>query len=348
MDDFAKRDPTEREIYFQEAGARMGMPPHIVEKDFWVCWSLKRVFELDSLKGRLLFKGGTSLSKVYKLIERFSEDIDLSIHRSSLGFENDTDPANPTLSGKKRKKQLDELSKATRFLVNGTIKPELSAVIETQLGPNGWILEDDKTDPDGQSLAFVFPRTGLTRSAEDYFKPSIKIEFGARSDHVPAITKAVAPYMEEALPELLEASGVVVKALGATRTFWEKATILHQTAHRTEGKSFPARYSRHYCDLAGMIRGGTGDLTKDDDALLATVVEHKKAFYRSSWASYDTAVRGSLRLLPPERYLPALKADLDSMKEMFFGDPPILEDILDTIRKWQDAFNNDAQSLRSK
>jgi len=342
MDDFAKRGATHRETYYQEAGARMGMPPHIIEKDFWVCWTLKRVFELDSLKGRLLFKGGTSLSKVYKLIERFSEDIDLSIHRSSLGFEGDTDPANPKLSGKQRKKQLDELGDATRLIVNETIKPELFAAIEIQLGSDGWKLEDDKTDPDGQSLAFVFPRTALTRGAEDYFKPSVKIEFGARSDHIPAITKAVVPYLEEAIPELLEPSGVVVKALGATRTFWEKATILHQTAHRTVEKPFPSRYSRHYCDLAGMINGGTGDSAKNEEALLAAVVEHKKTFYRSSWASYDTAVRGSLRLLPPERYLPALKADLDSMKEMFFRDAPILEDVLDTIRKWQDDFNNNA------
>jgi hypothetical protein len=339
MDAFAKLPAAEREVYFVEAGARMGLPPHIIEKDFWVCWTLRRVFALKCLKGNVLFKGGTSLSKVHKLIERFSEDVDLSIHRSSLGFEGATDPANPELSGKQSRKQSEALSVAAQKKVEGEVLLELRAAIAAELGAADWSLEMDSTDPDGQSLAFVYPPTGATLAANDYIRSAVKVEFGARSDHWPAITKTVTPYMSEVLEDQFEKPGVVVKAMDAPRTFWEKATILHQMAHLPEEKIFPPRYSRHYCDLANMIQAGVGDAAAADTDLLAAVVQHKMTFYRSAWASYETAVRGTLQLIPDEPRLAELSVDLDSMAEMFFRKAPKIDDVVATLRDWQDAFN---------
>jgi len=339
MDSFARLGANEREIFFLEAAVKKGLQAHIIEKDFWVCWTLKRLFELDTLKGRLLFKGGTSLSKVFKAISRFSEDIDLSIQRESLGFDGESDPAYPGMGNKKRRKQIDALADAARELVNGEALEELTKRIEAQLGAEGWRLEKDESDPDGQSLAFVYPRTSITQSPASYLKPSVKIEFGARSDHWPADEHIVAPYLAEALPSALDEPGVTVKVLAAKRTFWEKATILHQMAHLADGKKLPGRYSRHYCDLVSMIDHGIGDEAAADEALLATVVEHKAAFYQSAWASYETAVRGTLQLLPPEKRIRELDADLNSMREMFFGKPPKLESVLDTLRAWEACFN---------
>jgi len=266
MDAFAQLDPDEREGYFVEAAAQLGLTPPVVEKDFWVCWTLKRLFALNCVAGNLLFKGGTSLSKVYDLIQRFSEDIDLSIHRASLGFGGDSDPANPHHSGKARKRQYEALGEASRVKIDEEIQPELeSAIADAQ---------------------------------------------------------------------------VSVKVMEARRTFWEKATILHQMAHLPEHREFPPRYSRHYCDLATMVDANIVDpQSKDEDDLLAAVVAHKLTFYRSAWASYPTAVRGTIRLSPQESRVSDLRRDLQSMSEMFLDRPPGLEAVLESLQNWEIQFN---------
>ena len=125
MDTFACLPAVDRETYFREAAARMGLPPHVIEKDFWVCWTLKRLFSLQCVKENLLFKGGTSLSKVYRLIRRFSEDIDISIRRDSLGFGGERDPANPELSGKAQVRQKEALAEAAKLKIAQEMLPEL-------------------------------------------------------------------------------------------------------------------------------------------------------------------------------------------------------------------------------
>lgn len=342
MDSFANAPADEQEAYFNEAANKLGLPPHVVEKDFWVCWTLKRLFSLAGISDTLLFKGGTSLSKVHGLIRRFSEDIDVSIHREHLGFSGADDPLNPDLTKKKREALKDQLAEAACAYIEKTITPALHASITDALsGGDGrpWSLESDPTDPDGQSLAFFYPPTKLTQSGGAYLRPAVKIEFGARSDHWPAETRPLKPYLVDAIPDALDEPDVAVKTMEATRTFWEKATILHQMAHLPAGKAFPGRYSRHYTDLAAMIAAGTGNEAAKQEDLLAAVVTHKIAFYRSAWARYEDARRGSLRLLPAEENMGDLKDDLQSMREMFFDEPPAFDAVVDTLRAWEKAFN---------
>jgi hypothetical protein len=342
MDTFAQLPATEREAYFTEAANRLGLPPHVVEKDFWVCWTLKRVFTLDGISDTLLFKGGTSLSKVHGLIRRFSEDIDVSIHREKLGFSGDHDPLHADLSNKQREKLKTELAAAACSFITGKIQPALLASIENALpaaAVGTWRLAPDETDPDGQSLAFTYPTTGLTPAGNAYLRPSVKIEFGARSDHWPAETRPLKPYLCDAIPDAMEEPSVMVKTMEAARTFWEKATILHQMAHLPEERKFPERYSRHYTDLAAMILHGVGEEAAAKENLLEAVVRHKIAFYRSTWAHYETAKRGTLRLVPAGKNMPDLKDDLASMKEMFFDEPPGFESVITTLQEWEDAYN---------
>lgn len=343
MDTFATFPATEREVYFQQAAANLGLPPHVIEKDFWVCWTLKRLFALECVGDELLFKGGTSLSKVYGLIRRFSEDIDLSIHRASLGFKGESDPAG--LTGKPFKRANVALGDAARAKIMGEILPELKMTIRALLGDEGWRLEPDASDPERQSLAFVYPVTGLTPDTTAYLRPAVKIEFGARADHEPSERKTVHPYLAEALPDALDEPEAAVKVISAVRTFWEKATILHQMAHLAPGKTFPARYSRHYCDIVAMIEGGVGETAARDEALLAEVVAHKIAFYTAKWASYETAVRGSLRLLPEKGRFGEIERDLESMREMFFDAPPKIDALIATLAKWQANFNGKTEGI---
>src|SRR6266567_4420081 len=168
MDTFARRPAVDRATYFREAAARMGLPPHVIEKDFWVCWTLKRLFSLESLKENLLFKGGTSLSKAYRLIHRFSEDIDISIRRESLGFGAERDPANPELSRKEQARQKEALADAAKLKIAQEVLPELDQMIADQAFGQEWTLAEDQSDPDQQSLAFGYPRTDLTLAATAY------------------------------------------------------------------------------------------------------------------------------------------------------------------------------------
>jgi hypothetical protein len=339
MDSFACLPAVDREPYFREAAARMGLPPHVVEKDFWACWTLKRLFSLESLKENLLFKGGTSLSKAYQLIHRFSEDIDISIHRNSLGFGGENDPANPKLSNKARTRQVAALADAAKLRIFEKVLPELDQIIRDQELKENCTLTKDDTDPDQQSLAFAYPRTRLTQDATAYLRPSVKIEFGARSDHWPAEIKHVQPYLAEAVRDVIRESRIEVKVMGVRRTFWEKATILHQLAHLPADKPFPARYSRHYCDVAEMITARVTDEAANDQELLKAVVDHKQTFYRSAWANYPAAKKGTLRLLPPEERIADLSKDLESMREMFFDRPPELKQVLQILDDWLSTFN---------
>jgi hypothetical protein len=339
MDTFAHRPAADRATYFREAAARMGLPPHVIEKDFWVCWTLKRLFWLESLKEHLLFKGGTSLSKAYRMIHRFSEDIDISIQRESLGFGGEKDPAAPELSNKERARRIDALADAVRSEIFEKVMPELDQMIGNQGLNESWTLTKDDTDPDQQLLAFAYPRTELTQDATAYLRPSVKIEFGARSDHWPAEIKEVQPYLAEEIPDAMHEPKVEVKVMDVRRTFWEKATILHQLAHLPADKPFPPRYSRHYSDVAEMITAKVADQAANDEELLKAVVEHKQTFFRSAWADYPTAKKGTLQLLPPKERVADLSKDLDSMREMFFDQPPDANQVLQILDDWLTRFN---------
>ena len=150
MDQFALLPAAERAIVFREAAARSRLgSATIVEKDFWVCWTLQRIFSSLALPGPL-FKGGTSLSKVYKVIERFSEDVDIVLDRHALGFTGDQDP--PNIAGtNKRNRKLDELASKCSEIVQGTVHEELKNSFRSILGEADWTITVDPADADGFS-----------------------------------------------------------------------------------------------------------------------------------------------------------------------------------------------------
>jgi hypothetical protein len=128
MDDFGRLPGEERRAYFQEAADRLDLSAQIIEKDFWVCWSLKRLFSLDEFRGHLTFKGGTSLSKVHHVIERFSEDVDVAIDRGFLGFGGDMEPERGG-SGKEQQRRVDGLKAACQSTIADRLAPQLQQAI---------------------------------------------------------------------------------------------------------------------------------------------------------------------------------------------------------------------------
>ena len=151
------------------------MSKAIVEKDFWVCWSLKQLFSLPTYGDHMIFKGGTSLSKAYDVIHRFSEDVDLSLDRTQLGFEGDRDPENSELSKKKQKQLLQELQNAAEVEVSGPLLAEIQAAFDSRLD-QGFALTVDPDD--AQTLLFAYPST--TNDTGGYVRPIVRFEFGAR------------------------------------------------------------------------------------------------------------------------------------------------------------------------
>ncbi len=342
MDDIARLPQTDRADLFAEVARRRGLTPAIIEKDYWVCWALKRLFALPDPPAGLLFKGGTSLSKVFGIIERFSEDVDLSFDRAGLGFGGASDPLNAT-SGKKRKHGLEALAETCQRVIRERLLPQLTAAFGKALGEppsTSWQLELAGDDPNGQTLLFSYPteeRQGVDQPAS--FRSAVRMEIGARSDHWPTLEATVTSYAAQDFPDIFKEAGCKVRVLAAERTFWEKATVLHSWHHAPADKKFRDRQSRHYYDVVRLYEHEVGKAAIEDIELLLKVARHKEVFYPAAWARYTDAKPGTLRLLPPDTRLSELEQDYRKLKEMIFGEPPSFERLLNVLRRIEAEIN---------
>ena len=344
MDKVALLPASDRAALFGETGAGRGVANTIIEKDFWVCWTLKRLFGLpQNAAASLVFKGGTSLSKAFGIIRRFSEDIDLSFDRADLGYTGDRDPEKEGLSRKKAGRLIDDLVGDVEKHIAHNLLPALRAAIADELGEpqkEEWSLSID--DADAQTLNFHYP-IALPASEYQgmaYITPRVKLELGARGDPWPAQKKVIRPYAADDFPDFFEDPDTTVTVLSARRTFWEKATALHAEANRPAESPTPQYFSRHYYDLAMLFSSDEGRAAAADLELLATVAKHKATFFRSGWASYETARPGTLLLMPSEPRIKDLRSDYRAMAPMMFDENPLsFDEILAKIGKLQESIN---------
>jgi hypothetical protein len=312
----------ERELFFRAAIDIKDIPFEIIEKDYWVVWVLKGLFSLEKMKPYLTFKGGTSLSKVYGLIDRFSEDIDLSIEKEFFGFGEPHNPENAP-SKKKQNAIIDNLSKACSNYVQTEMLASLKENFTKKLGTtDGWQIFSDQEDPDAQTLLFEYPSKS---SKTGYIRPLVKIEIGARSEHWPVSEHKIQSYVKEALKEKIHEPEVVIRVLNAERTFWEKATILHQYVHLPADKRIPSRISRHFYDFFRLLNSPIKKKALEESILLERVANHKSIYFASGWANYGTARKGTLKLVPPPHILKELQKDYVQMEPMLFREIPSYE-----------------------
>lgn len=145
----------------------------------------------------------------------------------------------------------------------------------------------DAEDP--QTLLFAYPRSLGHYDQSAYVRPTVRLEFGARFDHLPSEQKQIAPYIHTEFPNLIENPTITVKTLAAERTFWGKATILHMLFHRDPKKPLGERMSRHYYDLVQLARSDIKEKALNDLDLLIAVADHKNVYFRSAWAKYEEA-----------------------------------------------------------
>lgn len=325
MESVARLSSAQRRELFAETAARKGMTPAIVEKDFWVCWTLGRLFAHPDLSRLLMFKGGTSLSKVFNLIERFSEDIDLILDwRVVIG---EDDP----LADRSLTKQ-EALNKTIEARAVDYIGGELLAMIAQAVDP---ICRCERAADDLHALNVRYPAA----FSDAYLRPEVLLEIGPLAGWMPYDSYKIWPYAAEAFPQIFKQADCAVQAIRAERTFWEKATILHHEANRPESSPQPLRYSRHYYDLAMMAASPVKDAALADLALLEDVVAFKQRFYRRPWAHYDEAKPGTFRLLPSGHVLAAVEKDYVQMRNMIFGRYPDFDEIMETLRTLEREIN---------
>lgn len=336
MDDYFALPRDEQRGYCELAASRINLDAPSVEKDFWVCWILREVFALPHTGHHLTFKGGTSLSKCWKLIERFSEDIDVVISRDFLGFGGENEPG-AAPSNKQREARLERLREAARSYVQQNLTPELRVRLEQRLPSHvDWRLENDLGDPDQQSLLFIYPST-FARGG--YLNPQVKLEFGARSDTEPSTSPTIQSYLAEALPGEFRAPSFTVRAVAPERTFWEKAMLLHEENFSNKPNPNP-RMARHYYDLWSLIRAGIGEKAVASTDLFETVVHHRAVFFRRKKEAQESLRRGSLHILPTAERQPAWEKDYAAMQPaMFFGQPPSFDEILKIVGEFERQFN---------
>ncbi len=328
MNQVAKFDAAARAEIFAETANSHGLPEALVEKDFWVCWMLAQIFSIDELKANLVFKGGTSLSKVFSLIERFSEDIDLAVDYTMLGFTGARDPLAPHLSRTKQMALLGEMLSACQSYIAGEFLERLRARCTEVLGPEeSWRLAIDEQDLN--IVHFFYP--SAIRAKVAYVAPRVTLELGTHAEFIPRGEFVIRAFAAAEFPKLFEQAEVPVTSLLAKRTFWEKSTILHAEFHRPAEKNLPDRYSRHYYDVAMMAARSVKQEAFEDLDLLAAVVKHKQTFYASAWAQYPLAVPGTFKLAPPELRIQALRQDYRAMAVMIFGEPPLFEQIIEKL-----------------
>ena len=340
MDAFLNFPVARRREFCQAAGDKIGLDAVSVEKDFWVCLTLRELFSLEQSGPHLTFKGGTSLSKGWKLIERFSEDIDVVVERDFLGFGGDKNPQQQGISTNERNRRLEDLKSACQTHVQTKLKSELERAFQIRIPKElNWRLEVDADDIDGQTILFEYPSAF---QAGNYLRPSVKVEMGARSDTEPSENPKIQPYLTEAFPNELETpSEFVIRTVAPERTFWEKAMLLHEETFRVGGEGPKNRLARHYYDLWCLIQKGIAEKAAADIGLFERVAAHRAVFFRRKKEAQESLRPGLLRILPLEGHLDAWRKDYEAMRDaMFFGNVPDFERVLEIVGQFERKFND--------
>lgn len=331
MYNIANLSNKDRNALFSKYENDFGINKAIVEKDFLVTFLLDYLFHKSKFKDYFIFKGGTSLSKCFNLISRFSEDIDLILKWNYL---TDDDPNNER-SNTKQLKYNEEISRLAQEFLKNEFVPTLSNELK-ELINDDFKLEINPLEP--QTVNFSYTR--LFNASDAGILQYIKLEIGPLAALTPTEIATISPLIKDLNLPLLTYDSTSIETVSVIRTFWEKVTRLHQEAHRPETTQMPSRYSRHYYDIYCIGHSKYKDLALADLKLLKTVASFKKKFYPRNWAKYDEAYPTTLKLLPPKYRYKALEDDYISMQEMIYKGAPTFSEIMNYIKQLENEINS--------
>ena len=338
--DFFNLSAEEQAAFIQQAGDKLDISDLIIEKDLWICWVLEKIFELPI---QMVFKGGTSLSKAFGLIKRFSEDCDVTIDYRNFKLDLDLENSSRTYL----KKISHELKAKLKTYIMEVVLPYLREQASKKFPEK--IIEITLSE-DGEQLRFYYP--SVINTPHVYLRDHVFIEFGVRNITEPCEKREVSPYVAQVIGEGIILPKAMVNTLSPIRTFWEKATLIHVECHRPEQKacldpstpikSHPtSRLSRHWYDVLMLKKSWVGEKALLNDEVLKSVIEHKKAFFNTIHANYDDCLAGKFRLIPTDVYLKNLEKDFTQMISagMFYELPPKFDLMMNELRMLESIIN---------
>ena len=331
MNNYFQLSQEQQQMVLIQAANKTGLPVQAVEKDLWVTVVLQMVFTLP-IANHLVFKGGTSLSKVWKVIRRFSEDIDLAIDPSIWGFEGDL-----------TKKQIKRLRKTSSIFVRDELCLSLQKAV-TEAGMDKWLQVE--SDPDGEGDGtYPEPRVIHIRYKSlfvgdlPYLHSEVKLEVGARSLLEPTAKAAVTSVIEDVLPISTTIKQVMIPTALAEKTFLEKVFLLHELFSSQSSRE-SNRKSRHLYDLAQMMNTDIATRAIADDELWNTIHHHRELFTSMSGVDYTPDIRKRIRLLPPDDVIDGWRSDYKDMQSsMIYGEKPIFEELMRKMEELEKMFH---------
>ena len=314
---------------YQELSDDSKIPPFAVEKDWWVVQVLAAIFEM-SVGKHLVFKGGTSLTKAWNLISRFSEDVDLAIDPKFLGFEREL-----------KKKEITALRKAANQYITNTFYPELKQkMFDKGFTDLTWdIINTKESDQDPKIILLYYPNLIASLG---YIQPKVQIEIGCRSLREPQKIAEFNTLIDEYYPQSSFAMPVIqIPTVLPERTFLEKIFLLHEEFSKPTQAIRVERLSRHLYDIYQLSKTEIKQNALNDQQLYQTIVKHRYNFTRIGKVDYNLHQPQTVNFIPPNDVIKAWEADYKTMlSEMIYGDAPTFAELIKELTKLRTEINN--------
>lgn len=328
-----KLDDNSRRISLNQASLNSGITPKAIEKDWWVTLVLRMLFTSKYAK-YFAFKGGTSLSKGWRIVDRFSEDIDIALNSESFGVHYKNKPS---------KTFVEHLRREGCTFTSTEIANELKIQFEKNQIPKEYysleveIVRPDMPDTDPQTI-YIHYKSLFDQNP--YLADKVKIEFSVRSQKEPNENRQMQTLLDLFFPnDIYGEDAFHVKTIKPNRTMIEKILLLHEEYNREDkSKMRTNRMSRHYYDLHRIYEGYSSTLT--DIQFIEDIIEHRKSYSRLRHFDYTTLCIGQISIIPSEEILMKLKSDYEVMsKEMIYGIVPTFQQLMETAEIIQNTFN---------
>jgi hypothetical protein len=320
-------DTTKKNIY-QETGKQIGLPAVAIEKDWWVVHALALIFSMDCFPA-LFFKGGTSLSKGWNLIQRFSEDIDLVLDRHYLGFNGDLN-----------KGDIRRLRRASFQFITTTFTEELKSKF-AQAGFKDVVIkhrEVENSDQDPIIIEIYYPKLAET---DIYLKPGLLIEVGSRSLKEPFTERTFSTFIAETfVARPFSDKPITIPVVNPERTFLEKIFLLHEEFQRPHDKIRVDRLSRHLYDIEKLSHTPFAQKALQSADLYNTIIAHRSKFTPITGVDYTQHSPDKIRFIPPVNLLPFWETDYKQMQEnMIYGDSLTFRHLIQNLTILQTRIN---------
>ena len=320
-----------RKVAINNVFLQTGIFPQIIEKDLWVTTVLQLIFSLP-FADKLVFKGGTSLSKVWNVIQRFSEDIDMTVDRSLFDLQGDLTV-----------KQIKKLRKQSSLFVKEAFCSELQKAFERydlqpvftiEPQPNG---EGDKTYPEPRK---IFIRYKSLFDDMSYLKSEIVLEIGARALFEPTAKREIKSMISETLNIDTNIENNLINTAVPEKTFVEKAFLLHEI-FMSNGKMLANRKSRHLYDLEKMMDNEFAIMAISDNILWDIIRHHREKFTHISNVDYSQDIRPNICLIPPKKVIDDWRQDYETMQRtMIYGQSLTFYELINRIQQLEERTRN--------